>query len=104
MEIERAIPVRDEINPLHSRSVADYRAAPVIRLEHTEPVFTRIIEQQTAKIPSHVFLFASFLSMGLSLALELGDRQRESRFVGMWAPSLLIMGLYNKIVKSLGQL
>jgi hypothetical protein len=63
---------------------------------------TRLIEQQAAKIPSDVFLFLALGSMGLSLALELTGKENQSRFVGMWAPTLLTMGVYNKLVKTFG--
>ncbi|MGH9310286.1 MAG: hypothetical protein ACRD1U_12980 [Vicinamibacterales bacterium] len=77
-------------------------AAPVVRAEHREGTLARIVEQQTAKIPSHVFLLASLVAMGVSLTAELEGRQRTSRFVGMWVAPLLIMGVYNKMVKILG--
>lgn len=72
------------------------------RPEHDEDSFTRIIEQQTAKIPSHYFLTASLLSMAISATLEVQSRERAARFVGSWAAPLLLMGVYNKLVKSLG--
>jgi hypothetical protein len=87
-----------EVNPLSSSSHAPI-AAPVVRIEHREDLLTRMIEQQTAKIPSNVFLFAAFCSMAVSLAAELSGRERSSRFVGMWAAPLLTMGLYNKMIK-----
>ena len=77
-------------------------SAPVLRPEHAEGDVARVLEQQTAKIPSHWFLAAALGSMGLSLALELSGRQRSSRFVGQWPAPLLIMGIYNKLVKTLG--
>jgi hypothetical protein len=40
--------------------------------------------------------------MVASLGLELAGRTRASRFVGMWVPTLLITGVYNKLVKALG--
>ncbi len=67
--------------------------------EHREGRVARAIEQRTAKLPSDVFLWAALGSMAASLALQLmGERQR-STFVGQWAPSFLILGLYNKLVK-----
>lgn len=90
-----------DTNPAAEREDA-YDPAPIIRDEHTEATFTRVIEQQTARIPSHWFLLAAFTAMGASLAFEATGRSRWSRFVGMWAPSLLITGVYNKLVKSLG--
>jgi hypothetical protein len=90
-----------EINPA-ARASLDVTPAPVVRPEHAEGDIARLIEQQAAKIPSHWFLVSAFGAMGLSLALELADRPRESRFVGMWPGPLLILGLYNKMVKTLG--
>lgn len=77
-------------------------SAPVLRPEHAEGDLARVIEQQTAKIPSHWFLMAALGAMSLSLGLELTGRSRESRFVGQWPAPLLIMGMYNKLVKTLG--
>lgn len=93
---------RPDVNPASKRSELAYEPAPVLRTEHAEGQFTRMIEHQTAKIPSDVFLFAAFSAMGASLVLELTGNSRASRFVGMWAPSLLIMGVYNKLVKTVG--
>lgn len=90
-----------DTNPAANREDA-YDPAPMIRDEHNEPTFTRVLEQQTARVPSHWFLLAAFAAMGTSLALELTGQTRWSRFTGMWAPALLITGVYNKLVKSLG--
>jgi hypothetical protein len=76
--------------------------APVVRVEHAEGNIARLIEQQTAKVPSHWFLFAALGSMTLSLTLELAGRRRPSRFIGHWPTPLLVMGVYNKLVKLLG--
>ena len=90
-----------DVNPAAEASMANL-ATPVIRPEHAEGDIARLIEQQAAKIPSHVFLFAALGSMGLSMALELTDQRRASRFVGMWPGPLLMLGMYNKLVKTLG--
>lgn len=94
--------MEEDINPASQRSRMSYRGTPVIRAEHAEGSFTRVIEQQTAKIPSDVFLFASLVAMGASLVFELSGRVRPSRFIGMWVGPLLVMGVYNKLVKVLG--
>ncbi|HYP05039.1 MAG TPA: hypothetical protein VER03_02295 [Bryobacteraceae bacterium] len=70
--------------------------------EHREGALARAIEQQTAKLPSDTFLWAAVGSMGLSLALELMGEEKKANFVGHWAPTLLIFGLYNKLVKLQG--
>jgi hypothetical protein len=91
-----------EVNPHRHPNDSDYRAAPVLRVEHEESPFTRLLEQQTAKVPSDMFLFLALGSMGLSLFFELANNRRLSRFIGMWPPALLIMGMYNKLVKIAG--
>jgi hypothetical protein len=90
-----------EVNPAAEASLSAV-PAPVFRREHVEGDLARLIEQQTAKIPSDWFLLGALGSMSLSLALELMGRQRASRFVGQWPAPLLIMGMYNKLVKTLG--
>jgi hypothetical protein len=72
------------------------------RPEHREGSIARAIEQQTAKLPSDAFLWAAVGSIGLSLALELSGKEKTANFVGHWAPTLLILGLYNKMVKLQG--
>ena len=69
------------------------------RPEHAEGTVARTIEQQTAKLPSDLFLWAAGAAMVTSLALQIAGREHQSLFIGQWAPSLLIMGLYNKLVK-----
>jgi hypothetical protein len=90
-----------EVNPAALASLTD-PPAPVLRAEHAEGAIARLIEQQSAKIPSHWFLFGAVGAMGLSLVLELSDRRRASQFVSRWPTPLLVMGIYNKIVKTLG--
>ena len=90
------------VNPARTASTERFRPAPILRDEHAEPSLTRLIEQQTARIPSHWFLFAGLGSMAASFGLELAGKHRWSRFVGMWPAALLITGVYNKLVKSLG--
>jgi hypothetical protein len=62
----------------------------------------RKIEEQTAKIPSDVWLWAAFGSIGLSLAFKLAKKDNLALFVGQWPPTFLILGVYNKLVKQLG--
>lgn len=88
------------VNPY--ASVETPSAAPVFRAEHRESLLTRMIEQQTAKVPSDTFLMAALAAMGVSLVAEMRGDTRMSRFVGMWVSPLLTMGVYNKIVKTLG--
>jgi len=70
--------------------------------EHAEGSIARTIEQQTAKLPSDLFLWAAGGSIVGSLLLQCMGKQHESLFVGQWAPTFLILGLYNKLVKVAG--
>ncbi len=70
--------------------------------EHREGVVARTIEEQTAKLPSDTFLWLAMGSIAGSLTLKLLDRDKDALFVGQWAPTFLILGLYNKLVKVAG--
>jgi hypothetical protein len=72
------------------------------RGDHTEGIVARTIEEQTAKLPSDTFLWASLGAIATSFVLQSLGKKEESLFVGQWAPTFLILGLYNKIVKELG--
>lgn len=69
---------------------------------HSEGPVARGIEEYTAQLPSDVFLWAAGASIVGSLVLQCAGRKEESNFVGQWAPTLLILGLYNKIIKIAG--
>jgi hypothetical protein len=69
---------------------------------HSEGRVAKTIEEQTAKLPSDAFLWAAVSAMAVSAGLQLSGKQHVSNFVGQWAPTLLILGLYNKLVKQLG--
>ena len=78
---------------------------------HMESKATRAIERQTARAPSVLYMTLAFGSMVASAAIMLseqarigaryrpGNRSGLANFVGQWAPTLLIIGLYNKVVK-----
>ena len=57
------------------------------------------IEDYTAEIPSDAYLWSAFTVMGVSLTLKLIQKNDLALFVGQWAAPLLLMGVYNKIVK-----
>ena len=70
--------------------------------ERTEGPVARTIEKQTSKIPSDTFLWAAVGTIAASLTLELMGKKHAGSFVGQWAPTFLILGLYNKVVKVAG--
>ena len=70
-----------------------------INQKHKEGKVAAAIEEQTAKIPSDVFLWAALGSMALSLTLQLAGSKHRSLFIGQWAAPFLLFGVYNKLVK-----
>ncbi len=69
------------------------------REEHREGPLARSIEQQTAKLPSDIWLWAAFGSIAGSLTFQTMGKANSALFVGQWAPTFLLLGLYNKLVK-----
>jgi hypothetical protein len=70
--------------------------------EHSEGTLTKRIEEQTAKLPSDIFLGAALAAMGVSLALKLMMKNDKALFIGQWVAPFLLLGIYNKIVKTNG--
>jgi hypothetical protein len=84
-----------EVESTVSSDKKDVREGPV----------AREIERQTAKLPSDVWLWGALASMVASLGLQATRSRRLatlSNFLGQWVPTLLIFGLYNKLVKVAG--
>jgi hypothetical protein len=74
----------------------------MFKAKHREGTVARGIERQTAKLPSDLFLWAGVGSVLASLALKAMGRDKDANFVGQWVPTMLILGVYNKIVKVAG--
>lgn len=70
--------------------------------DHREGALAKTIEKQTTKIPSDSFLWLALGSIAASLTLKISGRQKDALFVGQWAPTFLVLGVYNKLVKQLG--
>jgi len=75
----------------------------------------KAIEKRTTKLPSDLFLWAAGGAVALSLAVQsmqtkptlsrIGMPSRQGQlalFIGQWVPTLLLLGLYNKLVKITG--
>lgn len=69
---------------------------------HSEGPVAKTIEDQTAKLPSDIFLWAALASMVVSLGFRLAAKKDTSLFVGQWAAPFMLLGVYNKIVKVAG--
>jgi hypothetical protein len=80
--------VQDKLHDL-STSASDPR----------EDQFTKSIERYTAAIPSSAFLTVAVAAMAVSLAAQLAGGGKWGNFIAQWAPTWLMIGLYNKMVK-----
>ncbi|MDQ3365999.1 MAG: hypothetical protein M3680_11280 [Myxococcota bacterium] len=63
---------------------------------------TKKVEKVTAAIPSMTWLYLAGGAIGGSLVLKLMGKHSTANFVGEWVPTILMLGLYNKIVKVMG--
>jgi hypothetical protein len=71
----------------------------LIKKNHKEGKVAKWIENKTAKLPSDVFLWSSFALLGLAVSLRLMGRPHTGLMIGQLVSPILIMGLYNKLVK-----
>jgi hypothetical protein len=62
----------------------------------------RAIEKQTSKLPSDLFLWGGVGAIITSLSLQMFGKKAAGNFVANWVPTVLILGLYNKVVKVAG--
>ena len=66
----------------------------------TEGPVAKAIEQQTSKVPSDVFLWAALGFLGVSAVRSVRTRgDSGASFLSTLGPTLLLLGVYNKIVK-----
>jgi hypothetical protein len=70
---------------------------------------TALVERQTSRLPSMTYLGLAVGAIALSAGLAISARPQRrfgssrrlelANFVGQWAPTLLVIGVYNKLVK-----
>ena len=69
------------------------------RREEHDGKLSKGIEHQAAKLPAESFLWASLATIAASAALQAMGKKETSHFIGQWAPTFLLFGLYNKLAK-----
>ena len=61
---------------------------------------THRVEERARELPESAFLTAAGVSIIASAVLAMTSRQKPlANFVGLWVPSLLLMGIYTKLLK-----
>jgi hypothetical protein len=89
-------PINEEDHMNAARTIMDYAGKPPTP---TEDEVTKSIERYTAGLPSSSFLAVAFGAIGLSLVCQMIGRGKWGNFIAQWVPTMLIMGVYNKLVK-----
>ncbi|HYE92588.1 MAG TPA: hypothetical protein VEA38_16280 [Terriglobales bacterium] len=69
---------------------------------HDEGTLTETVEAFTAEVPSLTYMAVAVGAMAASVGFMVMGRKNVANFIGLWVPSILIMGLYNKLVKQHG--
>ncbi len=67
--------------------------------ERQEGTITSAIEEYTSMVPSGTYLSLAVGAIGMAAGLHLLGRKQDSQFIGMWVPTILLLGVYNKMVK-----
>lgn len=57
---------------------------------------TRRLSSRVEELSPDLFLSGAVASIALSFVLRVVGRQHDAQFVGQWAPTLLLIGLYTK--------
>jgi hypothetical protein len=86
-------------NTMATNDTVTGTTSPTTKVQHKEGPVAKAIEKQTAKLPSDTFLWIAVGAMAASAILQFTRKKHWSLFVGEWAAPLLIMGLYNTLVK-----
>lgn len=79
-----------------STSFRDMGVAPS---QYEEGGMTKAVEHYTSQVPSGTYLSLAVGAIGLSAGLQFFGRKHAAQFVGQWVPTILLLGLYNKMVK-----
>lgn len=82
--------------------VTEKLSAKANGMNKQEGEITKGIEKVTAAAPSVTWLILAGGAIAGSLALKLAGKDKTANFVGQWVPTILMLGLYNKIVKVMG--
>ncbi len=67
-----------------------------------EGAITEGVEKVTSQLPSITWLVLAGGALAGSLTLKLMGREKSANFVGQWVPTILLLGIYNKLVKVVG--
>lgn len=58
-------------------------------------------EMISTRVPSNAFVMLAGLSIIGSLSLRIMGRKNDALFVGQWAPTFMLLGVYSKVCKEI---
>ena len=67
--------------------------------KETPNIIMEDILETIENLPTSVYYGSVAGSIALSLALFFSGKRQEAIFVGLWAPTILNLGLYNKLLR-----
>ncbi len=67
-----------------------------------EGPLTRKLERFTAMLPSSTWLALAGASIASAIGLRIAGKNHTAILVGQWAPTFMLVGIYNKLVKISG--
>lgn len=70
--------------------------------QQAEDLVSGTIQKQIVKLPSDAFLWLAVGSITSSLVLQFMGKREESLFVGQWAPTFVLLGVFDKLIKLAG--
>jgi len=65
-----------------------------------EDVITKMTARNAAMVPSKMFLCAAIAGVSAAIALKCMGHKHTSLLLGQWSGTFLLLGIYNKIVKT----
>jgi hypothetical protein len=79
----------------------DDKVIPKLSQKYPSEAPNELVEQQTKKIPNLLFMGLAGASIvgSIAVAIRAGKKTDVANFVGHWAPTFLLLGIYNKLVK-----
>jgi uncharacterized membrane protein len=85
-----------------SGTMEELKSNPAEALGQGKAQLDRFAEKVSGIAPSNAFVIAALASIAVSAFLQMTGRRQGALFVGQWAPSFLLFGIFNKLTKTLG--
>ena len=83
-------------------AVDEMKSNPTEALKEGKAKVDRFAEKTSSAVPSNAFVVAALASIAVSAYLQISGRRQWAVFVGEWAPSFLLFGIFNKLTKNFG--